>query len=322
VREDTWPAFDLFGDVLSRDRAQKSADDARDSLLVPELREVWEYLRHCDTLGELAAVHKGLEWKNLTKNRARYVQDREFANSKKGLAPGETKFWAYQRPKTAWLSIDKRHLYRPNALQYDWARPKVIINKTSKGRHAWRQSAFADTRGLYCGETFLVIWPKDDADLWPLTAVLNSPIGNAFVTVHEGKREAAIRTFTALPIPKFSREQKESLGNRVQAYVSAVDSDDASEAALGKLLRMIDAEVLSAYNLPPKLERRLLDYFNGAPRQVPFVFGDYFPADFEPTIPLASYLSEDFSRTSAEHILGHLPSITDPDLIDALGNAM
>jgi hypothetical protein len=43
----------------------------------------------------------------------------------------------------------------------------------------------------------------------------------------------------------------------------------------------VDAEVLRLYNLPAKLERRLLDLFNGVRRRgVPFVQMEYFPKGY------------------------------------------
>ena len=71
------------------------------------------------------------------------------------------------------------------------------------------------------------------------------------------------------------------------------------------LLKNIDAVVMSAYELPPRLERSVLDFFNGHgdKRPVPFMFGDYFPSDFEPCFSLAEYLSPDFLEATAGELL-------------------
>ena len=66
-------------------------------------------------------------------------------------------------------------------------------------------------------------------------------------------------------------------------------------------LLQIDALVLKGYDLPPRLERQLLDFFRGCgnSRQVPFQFNDYFPIDFEPAFSLLDYISEEFRLSTA-----------------------
>ena len=69
-----------------------------------------------------------------------------------------------------------------------------------------------------------------------------------------------------------------------------------------RVLLEIDAAVLEGYDLPPRLERSLLDYFNGqgSRRPVSHPFEDYFPSDFRPCLPLARYISKDFELATAE----------------------
>jgi hypothetical protein len=84
------------------------------------------------------------------------------------------------------------------------------------------------------------------------------------------------------------------------------------------VLLEIDALILRGYNLPPRMERQLLDFFRGQRRPVPFEFGDYFPPDFTPTIPLGMYISADFQKCTAERLLKTIPKITDPTLLAVL----
>ena len=70
----------------------------------------------------------------------------------------------------------------------------------------------------------------------------------------------------------------------------------------------IDSLILKAYDLP-RLERKLLDFFIGHPRPVPFLFPDYYPADFRPCIPLSKYLEMDMKKASAGELLKRIAPI-------------
>ena len=94
-------------------------------------------------------------------------------------------------------------------------------------------------------------------------------------------------------------------------------SSSIAEEAKQTLLQ-IDALVLKGYNLPPRLERRLLDFFRGAQRSVPFAFNEYFPESFSSTIPLWLYVSPEYKKCSVGYFLSNIPQITDPALIGAL----
>ena len=78
----------------------------------------------------------------------------------------------------------------------------------------------------------------------------------------------------------------------------------------------IDAEVLKTYDLPPRVERILLDYFTGHVRLGPVDFTEYFPSTFWPFIPWHLYISEDFKAANAKHTLNRMPVIPESSLID------
>lgn len=171
----------------------------------------------------------------------------------------------------------------------------------------WRVAAFADFDGLACFETFFAIWPKDPALTVPLAAVLNGPVANAYLAVHCGRREFTIKAVDQIPFPQFSGHQLDEVTRLVGAYKSAVGYESGpsspDDSLADRILREIDAVVLDAYNLPPRLERRLLDFFNGSQRQVPFTFSDYFSDYFEATIPLSMYLSAEFQASTGDAFL-------------------
>ena len=88
------------------------------------------------------------------------------------------------------------------------------------------------------------------------------------------------------------------------------------DAECSKLLRLIDGEVLRAYNLSPRLERSALDYFSGHPRPGPITFTEYFPSSFEPYLPWHLYL--EVENSSATATLNRLPVMNDPSITEAM----
>ena len=96
---------------------------------------------------------------------------------------------------------------------------------------------------------------------------------------------------------------------------------DANEARQNMLA--IDAEVMHLYDLPPRLERQVLDLFNGRRRKgVDFPFDRYFPEDFESWIPLHEYLSEEYQRSTPEFVQRWVDESRSPELIKALRMAV
>ena len=151
----------------------------------------------------------------------------------------------------------------------------------------------ADNSGLLCYQTFTAIWPAGAGNATVLAAVLNAPLANAFIATHDIKHNRNT-TIKNIPVPAFSQQDISAIESLVNTYESEPDAAKRDSA-----LRRIDAIVLSAYDLPPRLERELLDYFNGAERQVPFTFDDYFPHDFAPCFSLVDYLSDQFAEATA-----------------------
>jgi hypothetical protein len=78
------------------------------------------------------------------------------------------------------------------------------------------------------------------------------------------------------------------------------------------LLLEIDAVVLAGYDLPPRLERELLNHFAGERRPGPVRFDRYYPPDFVPAIPLHRYLSTEYRNSAAHLTLERLNLINDP----------
>ena len=209
------------------------------------------------------------------------------------------------------------------------------MNAARVSRGPWTIAAFADDTGLVCSQRFHAVWPKDQR--WTaksLAAVLNAPVACAFVALQENKRDIRKQTLLRLPLPQFNAVDIEALDHYVDHYLHIVDSffDSSAwfnaESALQipssiaeeakQALLQIDALVLKGYNLPPRLERQLLDLFRGEERPVPFTFNEYFPVSFSSTIPLWLYISPEYKKCRVDYFLSHIPKITDPALIEAL----
>ncbi len=329
-----WRDFELLHVPTREDSERKTISAAAKSMAVPELSEVWAYLGGLPEVGSLAEVHRGIEW-NLpltqkspetgkrieTGNRKELVSSEERPGFREGLPPGASPFHPFQRPPTQYLSM-KPEDQRGQAYTLPWDRPKVILNAKTKSRGPWRLAAFADVKGLVCYQTFTAIWPAEASHVGPLAAVLNGPVANAFVAAREGKRDIKNETLASIPVPSLSTAQQQKTENLIRAYVAASEAGNerkrSHQLEAERIIREIDAVVLQAYDLPPRLERELLDFFRGHRRPTPFAFGDYYPADFGPCIPLHEYISDDFKRSTAAEIAKRLKPVKSKAAMDAL----
>ena len=83
----------------------------------------------------------------------------------------------------------------------------------------------------------------------------------------------------------------------------------------------MDAAVLRAFDLPPRLEHQLLDLFTGVTRKgVGCEFSGYHPPGLTAYVPLHELISEDYARST----LGHFrkaPRTVSPDVLAALRTA-
>jgi len=301
VAKDDWERFSKQHQPTSDDVAVKTIEDVATSLAIPVLSEVWTQLVGCQTLDEIAEVHRGIEWNRPlvidgeeTGYRDELVLDETTSWTREGVPP-RAEIFSFQKPVTKHLSMRPED-QRRGAYKLPWDRPKVILNANRRSRGPWRLSAFADFEKLTCYRTFLAVWPNDARLTTAIAAVLNSPVANGLAATREGPN-IPHETIEKLPMPQFSNDQLEAIDNAVADYSSRVDASDwlSADAAL----RYIDAIVLQAYDLPPRVERKLLDHFRGRIRPVPLDFGDYFPDNFRPCFSLADYLSDSFKVSTA-----------------------
>jgi hypothetical protein len=161
-------------------------------------------------------------------------------------------------------------------------------------------------------------------------ALCNAPFAHAYIYTHTEKRHVLTGMVRAMPVPHISYDEIQQVVETVRAYFDAVASPKSAvldptldEDKARKLLMRIDAEILRLYDLPPRLERQLLDLFAEWQRPgVPFDFNRYFPEDFKPCFPLYMYLSESYQRSTAGALRARHEPVTDPVILAALEKAL
>jgi N-6 DNA Methylase len=284
--------------------------DPNRSLFVPELAELWAELQHAARLGDIAEIGKGLEFTNPVPAGIRAFSTKPFPGSTAGFLRFGRDISLHELPTELWFNLDPSVIRRPGSGTITCA-PQVLLNYAPVSRGPWRLKALLDPTGHAVSSRFLTIRPKrTDLSLNFLWGLLNSPVANAFMFAHTSKRDNLKGTLEGFPVPRVSGEAARKVAAAARRYLATVSQLDsgplfaapASDSARDFLLA-VDAEVLRLYDLPPRLERKLLDLFDGQERLgVPFKFDRYFPADFKPWIPLHSFLSPEYQRSTAGNL--------------------
>jgi N-6 DNA Methylase len=247
--------------VVTRSVADKVTGD----LWVPPLATLWQYLESNPRLGEKLTPTWGLQWK--------YKQTDAFAEKRqpgfrKGLHSAR-RLRQFVLNKPVWLDYRKNYVRR--GYDQGWDRPKIIVNEGRLSRGPWRIAASLDTHGLLYSQQFFGLWPSaplSKQDLLALAAVINGPLANAFIAIHSPAKGIRATAVANIPMPPSLPTE---IGVLVEGYVSKLTDPELfveNDDLLQRLLAEIDAAVLEAYDLPPRLERELLDYFKGAERPV------------------------------------------------------
>ena len=151
-------------------------------------------------------------------------------------------------------------------------------------------SPFIDEKVRATANCCMVIEPtSNDWDCAVLWAVLNSPLSNAFVFCHSMEKHSLESTIRQIRVPNYHEEAFDRIRQLVNTYFASDRDED----------QMFRAEVMRLYDLPPKMEKRILDLFRGSQRKgVDFKFDGYYPDGFESAIPLHEYLSEEYQRST------------------------
>lgn len=290
VRDADRDAF-LASNVVSASRVI-TRDAAQGRLWVGALDEVWSYLEVGPRLGAQAEIYRGLQWR-VQKNGAR---SKPGPNFRAGVFKPAASLSPYEIRTTTWLDFDPAAALYPGPLTRPWERPKVLINNQRSSRGPWRMAGAFDETGLAASQQFTALWPTGRFSGRALAAIINGPVANAYVTEQTTDHDFTNAMLATLPLP--ARLDPPALEAAVKAYEQALAEEYGGlmlapdEARLNGLLVEIDALVLRGYDLPPRLERRVLDYFDGVRRPVRHEFQGWFPPDFKGYVPLHEWLRQ------------------------------
>lgn len=266
-------------------------DPPQGELWIPPLHTLWGHLAHNPILGERLEVHRGIEW-NYAQNQA-WSRD-EQPGYRRGLATARN-LKQFVLPQSVWLDCRSVSL-RGNAIGHPWGQPKLLANAGRLSRGPWRIAATPDSSGLIGSQQWFGMWPRehaDDNDLASLAAIVNGPVANAYLAVHSPAKGIRISAVSAIPMPPTLPDVAELVADYRRLLSGAELLGDRDER-LRELLVEIDARVLAAYDLPPRLERDLLDYFGAAERPVAHHWSNWNLLYPTPGLTLAERLSGRF----------------------------
>lgn len=298
--------------------------EASTSFYLPDLFGVWQSLTYCHSLSEFAEVGKGFEYKG----RDLPPEAVTVTTGQRGGVPGFIKFDAstiFSLPTEHYVVLTP-DVIRTAGTGLATGVPQVLVNYARVSRGPWRLRAVIDREGHAVTSRFVTVRPKSDGiTLEFLWAILNSPVGNAYAFRDSGRRETRVRTFSKIPIPEVSRQQVELITGLASDLIEGASSHlqhdrrSAESREERRQLLALDSEILRLYDLPPRLERELLDSFAGYQREgVNADFERYYPEDFEPWLHLYEFLSEEFQNSRASKLLESHKSFDQSEVTEAL----
>lgn len=268
---------------------------------LPDLNEVWQHLANHPRLDDIASAGQGLSFGGDGSNLGQTAfSTRPFGDAVPGFIRFDSGLHLHELPKLHWLNLDPAVIGRPRSGTVTGLE-QVLLNYAPASRGPWRLKALYDVDGRAVSSRFIAVRAK--AAGWSALALwglLNSPVANAFVFSHLGKRDNTVGEVRQMPIPKPQNLQR--LENSVKRYLLAA-SRQSDGSDLKELLLDVDCEVLRLYDLPVGLERNLLDSFANWDRVgVPFSQLDYIPGAFKADVSLSTYreLAKNWERTNEE----------------------
>ena len=301
------------------------------NMWVPDLEEVWRWCQSAPDLASIADIAKGMSYKGREKLPPGLptFSPQHFPGAVRGYERWDRKVELTGQPEEVWMNLDPRVIREPGSGTTTGV-TQVLLSYARVRRGPWRLMALLDEPGHPVTSRFITVRALlPDCAPEFFWALCNSPLANAFMYTHTMKRDNLVHLVRKIPSPVTSNDDRRPVVEAARTYLNAtvrgpmVLSHQRANADLQRLLLQVDAEVLRLYDLPPRLERQLLDTFRGWPRPgVPFPFERYYPDDYEPCFPLHDYLSEEYQRSTAGALRERYKPAESPELREALRKAV
>lgn len=271
------------------------------SLRLADLYEIWSYCAAYPKLEDVCSAGQGFSFHGEDLPEGSYTfSDKKFQGGQLGFVHFDPGLHLHELPKSYWLNLDSEVIQRPRSGTVSGT-PQVLLNYAPAGRGPWRLKALLDPKGHPVSSRFIAVRPiAGSYSILALWAILNSPVANAFVFSHLGKRDNVVGDVKQMPMPaKASFGRVETLASRYLREASL----NSGSAKLNSMLLDVDCEVLSLYSLPANLERLILERFTGWERVgVPFNQTFYLPDGFRADVSLADFrkIEDSWPRTNRE----------------------
>lgn len=331
VRERGMPAFKerlAFSSERVVPQARFSLASNYD-LRIPEAEEIWIYLANHPRLADVAIAGQGFSFhgKDLPVG-VQTLSDKPRSGWKPCYVSARGNPPIYELPAHKWMNPEKDAIQSPR-LGLDGKKNQLIVNHARGGRGSWSMKAWLDHHGWAVKGNFLVVRSLSDTTpalfLW---AVLNSPLANGYVYCHASKRHIIGGDLLDLPIPHIESTGVGAVVAAAKAYLASVKKidqffePDPSPSVIQQALLRMDAEVLKLYDLPPRLERQLLDLFKDVERKgVGCEFRGYYPPGLDAYVPLHELISEEYARSTLDAFRKHGPLEQSSPVLAALRTA-
>jgi len=295
-------------EAVGRTISRKALHKAHKDLWNPPFWELWEHLKYHAHLDEVADIHRGIEWNiPFEKNKDLLISAKPRSNFSLGIDKVQGKLEPYWLRGSVYLNMEAKY-QRTNAHDLPWDKEKVLVSRRRVSRGPWRIAGYPDSKCLVARENIIAIWPKSGGDIFYLAGLINAPLTNVFLYLKGYGRDNAIEALKEIPYP--NQPEINKISSLVRQYMSCrarMDANSSNHDVVARqcvrILLEIDGLILKSYDLPPRIERKLLDFFRGHRRPVPFSFTEYFPPDFKPCIPLHQFLAMDIKESSAGELL-------------------
>lgn len=320
VSKEDYPKFVSTGRTTWDDHGHRPKGlPSTDLWIPPLLAKLVEALQGFRIVGNVADVHRGIEYKD---NIDQFVSDEPHPGLIPGLKDVRSGLEPYVTGRPVYFRIEEELMRR--APKLNWQLPKVLANAARISRGAWTIAAAVDETGLVCSQGFHGIWPSSDLPIEVIAAVLNGPLANAYIGLQVASHGNQVRLVKSVPLPQLSPGDLAKVKSLVREYMAVrlawrdeFPSRNDEHACLD-LMMAIDAAILAGYGLAPRLERELLDRFAGDRRPGPVTLDRYYPEDFRAAVPLRVYISDAYRDASVEATLNRVLPIHEAGLTDLI----